>query len=652
MISSKDRNNTGIKKVGNKRVFACILAIVMVVSTTLPILASTDDENTSKQEVIYCNLNADGSVDIIKVVNIFSLDEDSKVTDYGNYLELRNMTSSDPINYSEETIEIDTKEGMLYYEGLYTSNEMPWHIDIVYLMDNIEYTADEIAGMSGALEIRMTIEENKALNTTFFENYALQVAVTLDNELNSNIHAAGATVAEVGSDKQLSYIILPNSEKAISITADVVSFEMEPIEIVGLLLNITDSLEFDADSIDMSEYESMLIDLQEAAVDLDKGGNDLFDGASDLKEGVSQLVDASEELSEGVNNLDEGAVELVSGVSDLNTGLIELKSNNTSLLTGANEIAHAVFESSTQQLRSQLIAAGMSEMDATQIILTMDNYVTVIEELTGGAPSESQIVAAETMIRDQLTAMGLVDTQQQNVAMTLAEGYLSEGTATNVEEALAMAGNLLADSLTNQVSAEIVASTVANDENIIGISIAAIQEQTAGETEALVALKNQLDSVVAFVTGLNVYTSSVEEATAGSEQLMFGTSEFAGGVSLLASGATDLVAGVAEVKGGSGELLEGAQILIDGTGELSTEVDKIDTDIAGVVQEKIDVVMSEYGNADFIPVSFVSEKNTNVESVQFVIQTETIEVIEEELEVVEVDEKKSFWEKLLALFGL
>ena len=47
---------------------------------------------------------------------------------------------------------------------------------------------------------------------------------------------------------------------------------------------------------------------------------------------------------------------------------------------------------------------------------------------------------------------------------------------------------------------------------------------------------------------------------------------------------------------------------------------------------------------------FVSEKNTNVESVQFVIQTEAIEV-EEPAETEEsAEEEPSLWQKFLNLF--
>ena len=55
---------------------------------------------------------------------------------------------------------------------------------------------------------------------------------------------------------------------------------------------------------------------------------------------------------------------------------------------------------------------------------------------------------------------------------------------------------------------------------------------------------------------------------------------------------------------------------------------------------------------DVPTVSFVSDKNTNVDSVLFVMKTPAIEVPEEE-EVVESEpEATGFWQKLLNLFGL
>ena len=104
---------------------------------------------------------------------------------------------------------------------------------------------------------------------------------------------------------------------------------------------------------------------------------------------------------------------------------------------------------------------------------------------------------------------------------------------------------------------------------------------------------------------------------------------------------TDLLAGIVE-------LYDGTVELTDGTGEMRDETDGMDDKI----NDKIDEMLESITGDNTEIVSFVSDKNINVESVQFVIQTEAVEV--EEAVTVESDatETLSFWQKLLKLFGL
>ena len=60
---------------GNEsKVIATTSAVLMSVSM-LPVTAHAVSENTPKEEVVYVNLNNDGSVEEINVVNIFELNE-------------------------------------------------------------------------------------------------------------------------------------------------------------------------------------------------------------------------------------------------------------------------------------------------------------------------------------------------------------------------------------------------------------------------------------------------------------------------------------------------------------------------------------------------------------------------------------------------
>ena len=101
-----------------------------------------------------------------------------------------------------------------------------------------EYEASEIAGKSGKLEIHLSIKENTACKGDFYDRYVLQASLTLDTEICENIGAPDATIANVGSDKQLTYTVLPGKGLATSIKADVKDFEMESISINGIRLNL------------------------------------------------------------------------------------------------------------------------------------------------------------------------------------------------------------------------------------------------------------------------------------------------------------------------------------------------------------------------------------------------------------------------------
>ena len=84
----------------------------------------------------------------------------------------------------------------------------------------------------------------------------------------------------------------------------------------------------------------------------------------------------------------------------------------------------------------------------------------------------------------------------------------------------------------------------------------------------------------------------------------------------------------------------------DGTGEFKTETADIDTEI----ENKVEEMVQEFSGEDYVPVSFVSEKNTNVEAVQFAFQTDPIQIEEEEAREESPAENTGFWEKIRGLF--
>lgn len=213
-----------MKKKYMSKFLSVLLVVALLFTITTPVFAiESTPSGSSKEEVVYINIAADGTVKAIYVVNIFGA---GSVIDYGDYSEIKNLNTSDKITQDGNKITFSSSADRVYYQGKLNTTEIPWNISIRYFIDGIEYSATDITGKSGRLEIHFAITENENASGDFFDTYALQASFTLDTKKCTNIVATGATVANIGSDKQISYTILPGKGIDTSITAEVKNFEM------------------------------------------------------------------------------------------------------------------------------------------------------------------------------------------------------------------------------------------------------------------------------------------------------------------------------------------------------------------------------------------------------------------------------------------
>ena len=155
------------------------------------------------------------------------------------------------------------------------------------------------------------------------------------------------------------------------------------------------------------------------------------------------------------------------------------------------------------------------------------------------------------------------------------------------------------------------------------------------------SLKGQLDNYGAFYQGLLNYTGAVSDAAAGANTLKLN-------MDTLYSNTGTLKISVGELNDAVGKLYDGTEELANGTSEFVDKTSDMDTQISDEINS---ITSSITGNDDEV-VSFVSDKNTNVDSVQFVIKTSSIEKAEATATEETEEKTLTFWQKLLRLFGL
>ena len=653
-----------------KRILPMTLASLLVLNSAIPAFAADTSgvAPSEKEEVIYITLDASGTLKNTYVVNSFS---GGSITDYGNYASVKMLNTSDPIEQNGDIITFSTSASKAYYQGELTDAEIPWNISLRYYLDGVEYSAAEIAGKSGELEIRFQITENTACSDTFFDDYALQASFTLDTEQCNNISAPDATIANVGSDKQLTYTVLPGEGIDTTITADVADFEMSAVSINGIHLNLNVE-------IDDTELKDKVNELIDAVEQLDDGAVELSDGSAEMLDGSSELKDGASSLQSGITSLDEGVVTLENGLATVQSGLDTLNSQSGTLTAGSSEFKAALVTIQTavnsisvtnEDLTALTEASGQIKQAISDLYdgaaalqanlgygqykaLMAQNGLDIDALLAGNASAVETIQSYEAMLEQLSTVPGMEDLVNQYKSQLL-------GTSEQIKSLLnansAAIGGM--ESYLNGISAELPALTeglaaLNTQYEIFDSSISQLVNTLGNMTGNLSALAEGINQLVVSYeeldSGINDYTGGVAQIVAGYSQVMGGVSSLAEGSKELVSGSGELYDGTVELYDGVVSLCDGAQEMADGTGEFRTET----ADMNDQINEEIDSLLESIGGSMDDPVSFVSEKNTNVESVQFVIQTEAIEVEETDEVVVTQEEELSFWQKLLQLFGL
>ncbi len=260
-----------------------------------------------KDENIYGILKADGTLDETYVVNQFEVKKAGNITDIATFDEVSNLTNTEELNQDGKNISFYAEKGNFYYQGSSDNAELPWDFEIKYYLDDKNVSAGDLAGADGEMKITIKSSENEAVDDIFYENYMLQVSMTLNNEQAKNIHSKDATVADAGESRQYNYTVMPGDDADITLKADIEDFEMGGISIAAIPFSMT---------VDMPDSDSMLKGMNK----LTDGVDELDDGVGELRDGVGEYADGMSEFSDGLNTINDNMVKVSDGGNDISEG--------------------------------------------------------------------------------------------------------------------------------------------------------------------------------------------------------------------------------------------------------------------------------------------------------------------------------------------
>lgn len=279
--------------------------------TSAPVDVSGSAE---KQEVVYASLNNAGGMNSVYIVNVLKAAAGQTVQDFGTYDQVVNLTDTSTINQLSDSVILTMPESEtasdteFSYQGSVPNTQIPWNISITYLLDGQVISAEDLAGKTGSLELRIETTQNQSVDPRYYENYLMQITCTLPMKNATNVKTDQGSVALSGSDVTVSFMVMPDADGNVSLSADVTNFEMSGISFAAIPFSM--ALDFpDTDSL-VSQFDALI-----------DGTEQLHSGAQDLAAGVSSVDAATKQAATGAANLATGATQMTQGLQQYQQGL-------------------------------------------------------------------------------------------------------------------------------------------------------------------------------------------------------------------------------------------------------------------------------------------------------------------------------------------
>lgn len=499
---------------------------------------------SKKEEMVYIFANSDGSVDHTLVsACLKNPDSLSSINDISDLTDIVNVKGWEEFSKNGDSLTWAADGSDIYYQGK-SQKELPVSVNITYLLDGNEISAQELAGKSGKVTIRFTYENHSRKQTTVGENqetlavpYLAVTGTMFDLNQFANIEVTNGSVLTDGNRAVVLCLALPGMTESLQlkddsllpdyaeITADVSDFSL-----AGTVTVFTNQLFQSIANKDLDSLDNFSIDsLSEAISKLSEASIQLEDGSSDLYEGAVSLLSGTTSLDNGVKDLFQGATQLNSGASSLASGTKELSS-------GAKTVQDSV----------KTLDVGIKNTKSGADKLT-EGYVPVLEGVSALTQGLKQTADGIDSLSDGM------DTAYESLKQTIAANE-------QVLEGL------------KQVYTAAPSENFEKMIQTLEVTIAGQKQIAASMTDGGKGLK---DGITALCAGTKTVSDGITSLSSGLNSLSKGTLSLKDGLTQLSEGSSKLVSGTSSLYQASVQVKDGTTTLLDGTKTLVDGADKL-----------------------------------------------------------------------------
>lgn len=618
---------------------------IMLTAGNLPIHAA--EPQVSVDESVYVTMDYYGRITDTSIVKGCDINGNNQFIDYGNYSKVMNMSTNEEPKLWEDRVEWDLPEGTgrFYFECVPKDIEhaLPWTIDVSYSLNGSPAKAEDLAGVSGLVQVDIDAEPNDEAGEYYRHNMMLIAITLVDMEEVKSFRADGAQMQTVGSKKAAIFMAMPGEDTSFSYQIGSDSFEsvgtiflMAPITLSQLdqLSDLKDAKErtenaFDAlnASLDiilnsLAQLPDGLRQTQEALNTLDKARETIYDSKDGMGVRIDKLNDrlygmsvTLRQLGSDLANLDDkdllddlGHSLSNSGkyISDVSSSLNAVNNRLSGLKGALDDYAH--------------IPNAPSQEEAERIVNAVKDAAAALDGVVGDAVENGNSEAMKELKKQLEAAVDQLDPSQiQNDV-----GDALDNVTKIKDELSGGLGDLadMSDALSNMISI---------GDNMIGEIYDVIDDiKSSG---VITGTKRVVTSTALLMDELRNTSMYIKETVKDCEDY--------------------LNDGLKGLNQGANSIIDTAVSGLDQTNTVRQYKDIIKQ----TIDDEWDRLADDLGlfdiDVDADKISFTSEKNPVPDSIQIILRTEEITIPDEIIEEGDLEastENQSVWQRITQIF--
>ena len=649
-----------------------------------------------KKETVYVNLDSYGKVNKINIYSKWITNGVVKLEDRTKYISLNNLTNRESLLVSGDTTIWNTS-GEKYFTytgevGEEYSDLIPWTFDISYKVNGVEATADELLGAKGLIKITIDIENNEKTNSYYKNNYMLEITGTYDMSEYLSVESEDAMITDTGNSKTLMFIVLPGQSTTLNIEIGSNDFSMDGItmalvpitgdirdQIVELIENKED-IEEAIDAIDVSANIAL-----NAMEGMTTGLNGVSNGVKEIKQGTKNIHGLNELRDEDIENLNSLLNELlplmnqmqrdIDNLDDTYDIIVELddefNSEVKNLSTNVSMLNNDLDELSKIMKNLPGDVVEINELlKATERVVNSSN--TLIKKLSGTSSDSAESLSKDlNAIANETATIGAlvqqtvpVTSDPETVNSLLKIGNSANNIGTNLKSVQSTLTEMSDSSLNGTKTLQNNLNKLAEELHEVSEMIEKKDAQkivnlTNSLKETSKTLEKMLNTVTSYNDKLLNNKNDFKDAMTTIRQLVDELEKMDTLCISMTTNIQNMLNIISDdIYHGTNDTLDALisvnNQLVQMTSQ-SSQIKKSKDDVKDILDSKMDEIEDKTTlfnlEKDAKVVSFGSNENEYVDSVQFVLKTpdiKNVRVNNDDLETLQ--DSKTFWEKVSDIF--